>query len=158
MLSSGSHCVGHCGGHSMMEMRCWPCRLEAQSGEWLTGWEAMASLTEASHWEQEPINTSGGSWWAAPRSQQPGWSGEMLSILGRQLCPCPVMTEQAAQLLRGMGPGSNQITQCPGQWRQLHTLVGRCWQCCLLENPLWPNPVYWRTASTGSASADLTYN
>lgn len=34
-----SLCRG-CGGWSMVEMRCWPCRLEAQSGEWLTGWEA----------------------------------------------------------------------------------------------------------------------
>lgn len=28
----------------------------------LGGWEAMASLTEANHQEQAPINTHGGSW------------------------------------------------------------------------------------------------
>lgn len=102
MLFLWSHCVGHCGNEMLVLQTRSPIRRMVNR---LGGWEAMASLTKASHWEQEPINTSGGSWWAAPGSQEPGWPGEMFSILCRQFCPCPVMTEHADQLLRGMGLG-----------------------------------------------------
>lgn len=98
----------------MMGRRCWPSRLEAQSGEWFKGsrdGKKWLPSQKQNHPGQEPIKQSGVS---PPESWEPGWSEETLGIL--------CIDNQAHHSVAGScGSGkSNQVAQCPGRGRRLH--------------------------------------